>query len=97
MRRSLDRLQRLLRESSVTLHPCKVEGRVHPVQVEFCDNCFPSQPKNIVINITTIVIIISYRKKSNLLFGYECDLLVSDLAGVMHPREFIEPLAPPTG
>lgn len=97
MQRSLDRLQRLLRESSVTLHSCKVEGRVHPVQVKLCDNCFPGQPKNIIINVITVVIIITYRKKSNLLCGYQCDLLVSDLAGVMHPHEFIEPLAPPTG
>lgn len=28
-------LERFLRESGVTLHPCKVEGPVHPVQVKF--------------------------------------------------------------
>lgn len=28
-------LERFLRESGVTLHPCKVEGLVHLVQVKF--------------------------------------------------------------
>lgn len=39
-------LQRLLRESSVTLHTCKEEGRVHLVKVERCDDRLPSQPTN---------------------------------------------------
>lgn len=36
-------LKRLLRESSVTLHTCKEEGCVHPVQVKRSDDRFPSQ------------------------------------------------------
>lgn len=41
-------LERLLRESSVTLHTCKEEGCVHPVQVKSSNDRFPSQPKSII-------------------------------------------------
>lgn len=52
MCRSPGCLKRLLGVSSVTLHTCKEEGCVHPVQVERCDDCFPRQPENkIIINV----------------------------------------------
>lgn len=41
-------LKRLLGESSVTLHTCKEEGVIHPVQVKRRDDRFPSQPENII-------------------------------------------------
>lgn len=86
-------LERLLGESSVTLHTCKVEGRVHPIQVKCCDNCLPSHPKN------RMYIIYEYM---GTLFLYSTTagtgpLPVSDVAGVVDPHEFIKTLTPPSG
>lgn len=47
-------LKRLLGESGVTLHTCKEEGGVHPVQVKRRDDRFSSQPENIInVNFET--------------------------------------------
>lgn len=94
MCRSPGCLKRLLRQSSVTLHTCKQEGCVHPVQVKRCDNRFPSQPKNIVI--------IQFGNFFFTLFFlhillYSCLLLVSDVTGVMDPHQLTETLTPPRG
>lgn len=94
MCRSPGCLERLHGESCVTLHTCKQERCVHPVQVKSCDNCFPSLPKNIInVNFEInrrIICLFQY-------YLYSCLLLVSDVAGVVDPHQLTETLTPPRG
>lgn len=87
-------LQRLLGESSVTLHTCKEEGGVHPVQVKRRDDRFPSQPEN-RFNVSS-------ETHTEQIFFFSttvrlCLLLVSDVAGVVDPHQLTETLTPPRG
>lgn len=85
-------LERFLRESGVTLHPCKVEGPVHPIQVKFWNNCFATHPKK--------VLILGLRQGKSICWCsaiVACVLPVSEVAGVVDPHEFIETAAPPSG
>lgn len=93
MCRSPGCLKRLLGVSSVTLHTCKEEGCVHPVQVKCCDDCFPRQPENkIIINVKqNLSLFLSFTNISPHI------LLVSDVAGVVNPHQLVGTLTPPRG
>lgn len=87
-------LEWLLRESRVTLHTCKEERCVHPVQVKGSDDCFSSQPKKNAIFDLSKTKTLKYKFSFPIIMSF---LLVSDVAGVVVPHQLSETLTPPRG